>query len=88
MDEIAKSSCRGTATQRGKLIEVIDDAFGEQETRGEFDVVTGSTHGDGERRIVDADLERFFGGEGVVDAPQAAAVPLENLGELKTARRR
>lgn len=46
-----------------------DEAFGVEEASGEFEVVAGGAHGDGDGAgcavVTEADFERFFGGEDV-----------------------
>lgn len=44
-----------------------DDALGEEEAGGELRVVAGGAHGEGDGAAFDADFERFFEGDGVVE---------------------
>ena len=45
---------------------VVQDAFGEQETGGQLEVMAGRPHGDGDGFVsdrVEADFERLFDGQ-------------------------
>ena len=64
-----------TVTDLEDLIVGFDDALGEEKSDGEFGVVAGRSHRDGDGvvdsaapdRIADADLEGLFNGEEVLD---------------------
>jgi hypothetical protein len=52
----------------GDLAATSEQAFGEEESRRQLEVVTGGSHGDTESGVSDAYLERFFADEVVIDA--------------------
>lgn len=57
---------------RKNLIGCLDYAFGEEEAGGQLSVMAGSAHGDGERFAVNANFERLFAGERVLEAARMA----------------
>ncbi len=55
----------------------LDDGFGEEESGGQFGVVSGGAEGDGDGAGIDADFEGFLGGDGIeVLGPAAAGMEL------------
>ena len=48
------------------VLALVEEAFGEEETAGEFLVVAGGAHRDGDAAALDADFERFLAGDPVV----------------------
>ncbi len=50
---------------RAQIVRRGDDALRQKEARRQFAVVAGRAHDDGERPIVDANLERLFGGRAI-----------------------
>ena len=67
IDHIAgvRSVRAGAVAGRADVGGVMDHAFGDEEPGGELDVVAGGAHRDGQRSAVDADLQRFLGGDEV-----------------------
>ena len=67
IDHIAgvRSVRAGAVAGRADVGGVMDHAFGDEEPGGELDVVAGGAHRDGQRSAVDADLQRFVGGDEV-----------------------
>jgi hypothetical protein len=58
---------RGTAMgDFGDVGAAFENAFRQEKAGGEFFVVAGSAHGDGDGFAADADFERFFDCEGIV----------------------
>lgn len=55
------------------------ETFGEKKSRGQFEVVSWSPHGDAQGLFADADFQRLLGRKIVVLAAKFAVVPLRNL---------
>lgn len=81
----ARPQCGGS--ERQNLIGRLDEAFAEQEACGQFGVVTGGAHGDGQRAVAEANLEWLFGGQRVLLAGGDAVIPFRDLGEDEALRR-
>jgi len=64
----------------------LDDAFGVEPPRRKLEVVSRRPHRDRERRPADADFERFFSGEIVLNAALASFIPLDDVGRLDALR--
>ena len=61
----AVSSVSRQCMSRATSSASADEAFAVEEAEGQVEVVTGRTHGHGERLAVDPDLHRLLDGEGV-----------------------
>jgi hypothetical protein len=46
---------------------VMEDAFGEQESGGQLEVVAGGPHGEGDGLFAEADFEWFFDGQKILN---------------------
>ena len=67
------------------VVAVEDDSFGEQEPGRELEIVTRRPHGDADRDAIQADFQRLFDREIIVDPAFAACMPLDNGRSLDAA---
>lgn len=68
------------------MIGRLNYAFGEKKAGGEFSVMAGSAHGDGEGFTVDANFERLFAGEKILKTARAAVGVFGDLSYSDAAR--
>ena len=54
-------------TDLANLRGVVEDAFGEQKTGGQFEIVAGGTHRDRDGFAAEADFERLFDGQQILE---------------------
>ena len=59
----------------GDLGAAPDQAFGEEKSRRQLEVVTGGSHGDAESGIADANLQRLFADEVILDGAHFSFAP-------------
>jgi hypothetical protein len=88
-DDVAVSPgfacCQGF--EREDLLAGLNDSLGEKKSSGEIEILAGSSHGDRERSLADANFERLLARKGILHAARAPFGPLGNLGQVNASRR-
>ena len=72
-----------TVAHRDELVFSFDDALREEKTRGELLVVARASHDDGDALALQADLERLFHGELVLEGLAGAVGDVDAIDPAK-----
>src|SRR5207302_720870 len=70
------------------LFAALDKSFGEQEPRGQLEVVARRAHSNAQGKLAHADLERLLANQIVLEAAQAAILPFGHVRQVDAARAR
>src|SRR5689334_14541068 len=73
---LARISRRLGSPDSMNLRRALENAFGEQETRGQLEIMAGRTHGDGNGPLAELDFERFLDGQQILQRSRRGPIDL------------